>query len=162
MLQTKELKARLRIPENMRIVLTDKDGNVKLDVLAKNLITNTGMAGLASRVGGAGSEAAFDYLELGTDSTAVAATQTALITAITTGGGARAQGTVSRVTTDVTNDTARLEYTWTFSAGFTIEEIGVFNAASAGTMLSRVLSGTITVVSGDNLQVTHDLDVDAA
>lgn len=125
-----------------------------------NLITNAGMAAVASRINGAGSEAAFTYLAIGTGNTAAAATDTALQTEITTGGGARAAATASRVTTDVTNDTARLVYTWTFSSNFAVTEAGALNASSSGVLLNRQVFTAVNVVSGDSLQVTVDVDVD--
>lgn len=125
-----------------------------------NLVTNAGKAGVASRINGAGSEAAFTYIAIGTGTTAAAAGDTALQTEITTGGGARAAATASRTTTDVTNDTARLVLTYTFSSTFAVTEAGALNAASAGVLLNRQVFSAVNVVSGDSLQVTIDIDVD--
>lgn len=125
-----------------------------------NLVTNTGRAGVASRINGAGSEAAFTYIAIGTGTTAAAVGDTTLQTEITTGGGARAAATASRVTTDTTNDTARLVLTYTFTSTFAVTEAGALNAASAGTLLNRQVFSAVNVVSGDSLQVTIDIDVD--
>lgn len=122
--------------------------------LVKNLITNAGLAGVASRIGGAGAEAAFTYIVLGTGTTAAAVTDTTLVAEITTGGGARANATVSRITTTVTNDTSQLQYTFTFTSSFTITESGVLNATSAGVLLCRQVFSAINVVSTDQLQIT--------
>lgn len=125
-----------------------------------NLITNAGMAGVASRINGAGSEAAFTYIAIGTGTTAAAAGDTALETEITTGGGARAAATASRTTTDVTNDTARLVVTFNFTATFAVTEAGALNAASSGVLLNHQVFSAVNVQSGDSLQVTIDIDVD--
>lgn len=119
-----------------------------------NSIMNAGFAQLALLAGDA-SATPFTYLEIGTSSTAVAASQTALQAAITDTGLARASATVSRVTTTQTNDTLQLAYTWTASGSKTIEEIGIFNAASSGTMLARALTGTTMVSNGDQFAVTY-------
>lgn len=125
-----------------------------------NLVVNTGLAGMASRFNGAGGEAAFTYIALGTGTTAPSATDTALEAEITTGGGARANATASRTTTDTTNDTSQLQNTFSFTASFAITESGVFNAASGGTMAARQTFSAINVVNGDSLQVTWKFDFD--
>jgi len=135
------------------IKITRVNGTVE-EFTVYNSIMNVGFAQLALLAGDA-SAVPFTYLEVGTSSTAVAASQTALQAAITDTGLARAVATVSRVTTTQTNDTLQLLYTWTASGTKAIEEIGIFNAASTGTMLSRALTGTTTVNNGDELQATY-------
>lgn len=123
----------------------------------KNLIVNTGLAGLASRFNGDGGEAAFTYLAVGSGTTAVTATDTALETEITTGGLERAAATVSRETENVTNDKGKLTHQWTASATLSVTELGVLNAASAGTMFSRKIITTKNVESGDTLTGTYTI-----
>lgn len=122
--------------------------------MVKNLITNAGFAGVASRLNGAGSEAAFTYIALGTGTTAANVADTALVTEITTGGGARANASASRVTDTVTNDTAQLQNTFSFTSTFAVTESGILNAASAGVLLARQVFSAVNVVSGDSLQIT--------
>jgi len=153
-------KSRFRLRHNMRFVLRDSKGNLKKEFEFSNLITNAGVAGVASRINGAGGEAAFDYIALGTGTTTENATDTALEAEITSGGGERASATVSRTTTDVTNDTATNVNTFTFTSSFAITESGVFNASSGGTMLSRKVFSAMNVVSGDALEITWSFDVD--
>lgn len=121
-----------------------------------NIITNAGKAQMALLAGDAAA-VPFTYLEVGTSSTAVAATDTTLTAAIVDSGLARAAGTVSRVTTTVTNDTLNVTYTWTASGSKTIEEVGLFNANSAGTMLGHALTGSKSVASGDVLIGTYQV-----
>jgi hypothetical protein len=102
-----------------------------------NLITNAGMAGAASRLNGAGSEAAFTYIALGTGTNAANVANTALQTEITADGGERANSSASRVTTAQTNDTARLNNEFSFTGTFAITESGVLNAGSGGVLLAR-------------------------
>lgn len=135
-------------------------GSWKLALDIHNLVVSAGQAGVASRINGSGGEAAFTYIAIGTGTTAPAAGDTTLQTEITTGGGARAAATASRVTTDVTNDTAQLVLTFNFTASFAVTESGVLNAAAAGTLLARQTFSAINVANGDSLQVTWKFDVD--
>lgn len=128
--------------------------------IISNLVVNAGLAGVASRINGAGAEAAFTFVAIGTGAVAAAATDTTLGAEITTGGGARAAATASRVTTDVTNDTAQDQLTYSITASFAVTESGVFNASSAGTMLARQVFAAVNVVNSDSLQVTWKFDVD--
>lgn len=107
-------------------------------------ITNAGKVELVGLAGGIGTPAkvAFKYLEVGTGTTAFAATQTTLITPVTDSGLARALVTPTQTTTTVENDTLQLSKTWTASGTKTLGEVGVFNAASTGTMGSRYVLGT--------------------
>ena len=120
----------------------------------KNLMTNAGFALVAGRLNGSGSPAAATYIAVGTGTTAAAATDTALQTELATSGLSRANGTVSLVTTTVTNDTAQIVVTYTVSGSAAVTESGVLNAASVGTLLCRQVFSAINVVSGDSLQIT--------
>ena len=131
-------------------------------MLASNLITNAGLAVMASRFNGADSEAAVTYIALGTGATAANVTDTTLVTEISTGGGSRAAATASRQTTTVTNDTSRLLKTFSFTSSFAVTESGIFNAASSGDMAARQVFSAINVSNGDSLQVTWDIDFAAA
>ena len=120
----------------------------------RNLVVNAGKAGMASRANGAGAEAVFTYIAMGTGVVAAAATDTALGTELAVSGLGRANSTASRVTTTVTNDTAQLQNTFTVTGSVALTESGVLNAASVGTLLARQVFTAINVVNGDNLQVT--------
>jgi len=125
-----------------------------------NLVVAAGKAGIASRINGSGGEAAFTYIAIGTGTTSPANGNTTCETEITTNGGARANGTASRVTTDDTNDTAQVVVTYNFTGSFAVTESCLLNASSAGTLLSRQTFSAVNVVSGDALTVTWKIDVD--
>lgn len=125
-----------------------------------NLVTSAGKAGIASRINGSGAEAAFTYIAVGTGTTAAAAGDTTLETEIADSGLSRANGTASRVTTDVTNDSARVTYTFTVSGTKAVTEAGLLNASSSGVLLARQVFSAVNVVSGDSLAVTWTIDVD--
>lgn len=136
--------------------IIDAEGKIKDEWAVVNTVVSAGLAQLALLAGDA-SATPFTYLAVGTSSTAVSAGQTALQAEITDTGLARAAATVSRTTTTVTNDTLQLTYTWTASGSKAVEEVGVFNASSSGTMLSRALTGTKTLANNEQLTVTYTL-----
>ena len=146
----------LKLKGTYHFKILDVMGNVRDEFSVDNIVTSAGKAQLALLTGDA-SATPFTYLAVGTSSTAVAIGQTALAAEITDTGLARAAGTVSRVTTTVTDDTFKLVYTWTASGSKTVEEVGVFNAASSGTMLSRALTGTKTTQNGETIVATYTL-----
>ncbi len=119
-----------------------------------NLLTSAGKAGLASRVNGSGAEAAFTYIAVGTGTTAAAVGDTALQTELAVSGLARVLGTLSRITTTVTNDTAQITTTFTVTGTAAVTEAGLLNAASVGTLLARQVFSAINVVNGDSLTIT--------
>jgi len=125
-----------------------------------NLITNAGFAGVASRINGSGAEAAFTFIAVGTGTTAAAVTDTTLETELAASGLSRAASTASRVTTDVTDDTARLNNQFTVTGTEAVTESGVLNAGAAGVLLCRQVFSAVNVVNGDTLDVTWDVDVD--
>lgn len=129
-------------------------GNFSNSRVVANLVTNAGFAGVASRINGAGAEAAFTYIAVGTGTTAAAVGNTALETEIADSGLSRANSTASRVTTTQTNDTAQLVNTFTVSGTKAVTESGVLNASSSGVLLCRQVFSAINVVNGDSLQVT--------
>lgn len=141
-----------------RLEVRDKEGNLKHDTgWIQNLITNAGLAGLASRINGDGSEAAFTYIAVGTGTTAANAADTTLETEIADSGLARAAGTASRTTTTQTNDTARLTKTFSVTGTKAVTEIGILNAGSSGTLLCRQVFTAVNVQNGDSLAVTYDV-----
>lgn len=113
-------------------------------------ILNAGKAEMAGLLVNTGSCTAFTYLAYGTDSTAVAATDTTM-----TGESQRAAGTATRTTTTVTNDTAQLVYTFSVATTETIRKVGIVNASSSGDFLAmKVLSTPRAVIAGDTYILT--------
>lgn len=153
----KAIQSKTGLTGTIKLELLDKDGKVIQTQIIKNLIMNLGKAATAGLLNGQVTSF-IRYIAIGTDSTAAAATQTALLAEITTGGGSRTAATPSRVTTTVTNDTARFVANWTFSAGFTIREIALLDSASLGVMFARQVVNQ-TVTNGQGLQATWDIAV---
>ena len=131
----------------------DKNGNLIEKRNINNTVTNAGKAAIAGLANGVVTTP-FTYIALGTGTSEITETSTALTSEITTNGGARASATCSRTTTTVTNDTAQLEHTFNFTGSLAISETGVFDSASGGTMLSGTTMSTLNVASGDSLTLT--------
>lgn len=140
----------IKIQGQVKLECRDKNGNLKWETgWIKNGITNTGKAAAAALVGDVDSISPFSYIAVGTSNTAFGASQTALQAEITDTGLARKSATVIRVTDIVTNDTLQFTASWNVTGSKTIEEAGIFNDASAGIMLCRVLTDTKTVEDED-------------
>jgi hypothetical protein len=140
-----------------------RDGQV-IDVRdVPNAIVNDGKAHVAYMIAqtNTGTYLPFTYIAIGSGTTAATATDTNLGTEITTAGGGRASATVTRVTTTVTNDTAQLTKTFTFttSGTFAVSESAVFNSTTSAPMLCRQTFATINVVPNDTLAVTWKIQV---
>ena len=149
------MKNNLKVKGQYSFEIYDVDGQLRDSWKSDNLVVNGGLAFITGLLGGTGTVPT--YLALGTSSTAVAGSQTALVSEITTDGLARAEGTVSQETDTVTDDTFQITETFNATGSQTIEEAGVFNAASGGTMLSRALTGTKAISNGENIVVTYQL-----
>lgn len=150
------IKDTLKLIGTYEFEIRDINGKIRDKWSVNNLVTNAGFAQLALLAGDA-SATPFTYIAVGTSTTAPAVTNTTLTAEITDTGLARVAGTVSRTTTTVTNDTYQITTTWTATGSKTIEEVGVFNASSAGTMLSHALTGSKAVSNGETLTGTYKL-----
>jgi hypothetical protein len=137
-------------------VLKDELGNVKLDINFENLVVTTGLAYITSRMKDA-TATAMTHMAVGSSSTAAATGQTALQAELS---GRAALTSTTVVTTTTTSDS--IQYVATFGAGVgtgSVVEAGVFNAASAGTMLCRTVFGVITKNAGDSLTFTWKIKI---
>lgn len=96
---------------------------------------------------------------IGTGTTAEAASQTALVTELTTEYNPDNTRATGSTTEGATANIYRTVGTNTLDAtpGAALREHGVFSASSAGTLLDRTLYSAITLSSGDALQSTYDL-----
>lgn len=119
-----------------------------------NGITNAGRAIISGLINGSGTPAAFTYIGVGTGVGAFSASDTALGTELAASGMTRAAGTVSLVTTSVTNDTAQVLKLFTVTGVAAVTESGLFNASSGATLLCRQTFSAITTANGDTLQIT--------
>lgn len=134
-------------------------GTYAFDKNISNLVTNAGKASVAGLLTGDVTNF-FDYIAVGTGTTAANVADTTLETESATAGLSRATSTNSQVTTDVTNDTAQFVKSFSVTGSVAVTESGVLDASSAGTLLCRQVFSAINVVNGDTLQITWKIDVD--
>jgi hypothetical protein len=146
--------------ENMKakgrlsIVLKDENGNVKDTREVDNLVVNTGLAYIASRMKDA-TATAMTHMGLGSGSTAAAAGDTDLGSLLG-----------SREALDSTTVTSNaIEYVASFEAGDAtgaVTEAGIFNAVSGGTMLCRTVFSVVNKGASDTMTVTWTITISAA
>ena len=135
-----------------------KDGSVERKDWGNNIIVNNGLAAWAGLAGGVDGIAPFQYLALGTGATAEDASQTQLTNEVSASGLSRKKATISRTTDTITNDTLRLETTWTATANVTVREVGVFNAGSSGLMCARKVINS-TLQDTEDIRVVYELQI---
>jgi len=143
----------LKAKGTLDIVVRGPDGNIKDEKKVENLIVDTGLDYIASRMNGT-SESVMSHMAVGTGSTAAAAADTALGTEL---------NRQSLTSTTVTDNA--LAYVASYAAGTatgSLTEAGLFNASSAGTMLCRTVFGTVTKAADDSMTITWTITVSAS
>lgn len=134
----------LKLKGTFSAELRKADGTVQV-TRKDNLILNVGFDFIADAIGkSSGRPSVMGYTAVGTGSTAVAASQTALVTEL-----ARKAANYQH-----TAGTKVFTFTTTFNAGEAtgaITEAGIANASSGGTFLDRVTFAVINKAADDTL-----------
>lgn len=144
----------IKIRGDLNIVLKDENGNIKDQREETNLVVNSGLAFITSRMADA-ADSVMSHMAVGSDSTAVAAGDTDL-------------GSIlgSREALDSTTDSgSSITYVASFEAGDgtgAITEAGIFNASSAGTMLCRTVFSTVNKGANDSMTITWTITLSAS
>ena len=134
----------------LTIEVKDKDGKLKQREEVKNLVVDTGLAYIASRMKEA-SATAMSHMARGTGSSAAAAGNTAL--------GTEAARVALTSTTVTSNAVA---YVASFAAGTgtgAITEAGILNAASSGTLLCRTVFSVVNKGASDSMTITWTVTI---
>jgi hypothetical protein len=148
------LKDSLKLKGRVGIVLKDKDGKVKETREIDNLVVDTGLAFIASRMKDA-TATAMTHMALGSGSTAAAANNTAL--------GSQLGSREALDSTTVTSNA--VAYVASFEAGDAtgaVTEAGLFNASSGGTMLCRTVFSVVNKLADDSMTVTWTVTISAS
>lgn len=146
----------LKLSGHLNIELRGPDGALKASRKVDNLVVNAGLAFIASRMASS-SAAVMSHMALGSSSTAAAAGQTDVQSIL---GSRKALSS----TTIVGANSNQVQYVAAFSAGEAtgaITEAGIFNAASAGTMLCRTTFAVVNKDAGDTMTVTWTITLSA-
>jgi len=140
----------IKVTGELKITVTNPEGNVKQEVVVPNLVVTTGKNLIASRLKDT-TDAAMSHMAIGTGSTAAAAGDTALGTEA---------GRVALTSTTVTTNS--VAYVASFGAGTgtgAITEAGLLNASSGGTLLCRTVFSVINKGAADTLGLTWTVTV---
>jgi hypothetical protein len=141
-----DLIENLKMKGELSIVVRDETtGLIKQTLHVPNLVVTVGKNYIASRIVGTAASI-MSHMSIGTGTATPAAGDTTLGTEA--GRVALASGTAS---------TNTVTYTASFPAGTgtgAITEAGVFNAASAGTMLCRTTFPVVNKAAGDSIAIT--------
>jgi len=130
---------------HVTLELVDENGMVKQLIEQDNLIVQVGKNYLAGAIL-ASATSPWTHMAVGTNGTAATTSDTTLGTEV-----ARVAFNSASTTTNVSTVTA------IFGAGVgtgSLQEAGLFTAASVGTMLSHVIYTTIAKAAGDTLTIT--------
>ena len=141
-----------RVLGKLKIEVKDKHGKVKDTREVDNLVVDTGLAFIASRMKDA-SATAMSHMELGTGTTAAAAGNTALETIIS---GSRTALTSTTVTSNA------VAYVASFAAGTgtgAVTEAGILNASSGGTLLCRTVFSAVNKGASDSMTITWTITI---
>ena len=130
----------------LTVTLFDENGDVKESFDINNLIVTSGKNLFAARLSGSGNSPS--HIGVGTSAVAPALSNTEL--------GAQ----LVRVSATPTLNSNTVQYIATFGPGIgtgTIAEAGLFNASTAGVMISRVSFTAFVKAAGDTLSITWNV-----
>ena len=128
------------------------------------LVVATGRGIITNRIKGAGTEPLNMGWATGTQTT-TADTDTGLgptmveklVDLTTSGGTDHTAGTSTQQTTTTTNDTYRVVATRTATGAGTVVALGLFDAASGGTLFAKGDFAGVALASGDSIQATWNI-----
>ena len=143
----------LKLKGRVAMVLRDAEGNVKAEQEINNLVVNSGLDFIASRMKDA-TATAMSHMAIGSGTTAAAAGDTALESEL---------GRNALTSTTVTDNA--VAYVATFGAGVgtgAVTEAGLLNAGTGGDMLCRTVFSVVNKAADDSLQITWTVTLSAA
>ena len=142
----------IKFSGELDIVKYDEHGNITEKLHVKNLVVDSGKTLIANLIAATPATTAITHMAVGTSNTAAASSQTALVAEV-----GRSAMTSSTVSGNV------ISFIAIYPAGTatgTLQEAGLFNAATAGTMMCRsVFSSAITKGANDAVSVTWTITV---
>lgn len=144
-----EVKRRADVAGWFALECRGPDGELKWQEDIRNLITNAGFDFIAAAMFASSQPDAMSHIAIGSGATAPAVADTAMQTELARGAANYAHSAGTKVST----------LTREFAAGTgtgTVREVGVFNAASGGTMLAHAALGSPrTKGASDSLRITY-------
>lgn len=147
----------IKLAGNLSIVIKGEDGQIKDQREVKNLVVNTGLAYIVSRMVGTAKNV-MSHMAVGSDTTAAAAGDTALGSQL---GSRKALDS----TTIAGSNNEQVVYVTTFAAGEgtgAITEAGIFNASTSGDMLCRTVFSVVNKGASDSMIITWTITLSAS
>ena len=153
------INEKLKLSGQVNIVLRNAAGQIKDEREIRNLVVNTGLGYIASRITGA-TKGVMSHMALGAGTTTAAAGQTDLVTTL----GSRES--LDSTTISGTN-LEKVVYVASFEAGDAtgaVTEAGIFNSGASGTgdMLCRTAFPVVNKAADDTMVVSWTLTLSAA
>jgi len=147
----------LKLSGRLSIVVKGENGQIKDQREVENLIVNTGLAYIASRMVGTAKNV-MSHMAVGSGTTAAAAGNTGL-----------EAGLGSRKSLDSTtiagSNNEQVVYVATFAAGEgtgAVTEAGIFNASTSGDMLCRTVFSVVNKAASDSMVITWTITLSAS
>ena len=141
---------------NVNIVLRKSDGSIKEERKIKNLVVNTGLAYIISRMVGTAKNV-MSHMAVGSGTTTAAAGNTDLETLL----GSRKS--LDSTTISGSNN-EKVVYVATFDPGEgtgAVTEAGIFNASTSGDMLCRTVFAVVNKAADDTMEITWTITLSA-
>jgi len=138
------MKRRIEVWRNGKLVDVDEK-----EIDFEDLVVDNGLDAACGALfdSSANRPAAFDYIAVGTDGTAPAASQTAL--------GAEVMRVQASYSKDANTGECSVDATFNITGSYALQECGLFNASAGGTMYCRDTYTTKNVENGDTVKVYY-------
>ena len=138
------MKRRIEVWRNGKLVDVDEKG-----IDFEDLVVDNGLDAACGALfdSSANRPAAFDYIAIGTDGTAPAASQTTL--------GAEVMRVQASYSKDANTGECSVDATFNVTGSYALQECGLFNASTGGTMYCRDTYTTKNVENGDTVKVYY-------
>lgn len=146
------VKDQLGLKGELKITLTDKDGNVKNKQTVPNLVVNDGLYFITERMVG-NTPAVMSHMAIGSGNTSAASGDTTLTEL----------GRVALNNATQSNNT--VTYVATFPAGTgtgAVTEAGIFNDGTTGDMLCRTVFAVVNKAADDVMTINWTITLNAA
>lgn len=141
------------------IEVRDAEGRLKQRLKTHNLRTSAGADFQKNQMSGS-AVAVANYIGVSNDNTPAAAGDTTMAGEQTGSGLARAAGTFDGGAAGSTSYTLTKTFTYSGGASITLYKAGMFNAASAGTMVFEALFGTAaTLATNDQITIQWTINI---
>jgi len=138
---------KIKVSGRVKIELFGPDGKLKDVREVDNLVVTVGLNHIADQMSDKG-EAVMSHMAIGTGTTAAAAGNTTLQTEL-----------ARNAFTSKTQSTNKVTYVGDWAPGDgtgAITEAGILNAATAGTLLSRIVFAVVNKLANDALRITWE------